>query len=280
MPIDVSEIPIANVFRSSPHLPNVLNGRIDVRFKYYHSTKLRKAKRKVVFKLFRSTLKKIFDMCFSATASFSASIVIGTLGVVTFNKSKNSNLKFLGAIPFLFAVQQLTEGFVWLSFNNFNFQFIQETATKAFLFFAWVLWPILMPYSIYKTETPGLKKKINFYLFLLGSASGLHSIYTLLAGNPQPLVNDFHIDYTVSASAFENKIQIIQQLTYVIVTVVPLFVSSLKGAKVLAVANFIALVLAFIFFKHSLPSTWCFFAAILSGIIYWIVRMNSKKIIV
>ena len=219
-------------------------------------------------------------MCFSATASFSASLVIGTIGVVTYKKSKDSNLKFLGAIPFLFAVQQFTEGFVWLSFNNFNFQFIQESATKAFLFFAWVLWPILMPYSIYKTETPGLKKKINFYLFLLGSASGLHSIYTLLTGNPQPLVNDFHIDYTVSASAFENKIQIIQQLTYVIVTVVPLFVSSLKGAKVLAIANFIALVLAFVFFKHSLPSTWCFFAAILSGIIYWIVRMNSKKTIV
>ena len=218
-------------------------------------------------------------MCFSATASFSASLVIGTIGVATFSKSKDSNLKFLGAIPFLFAVQQFTEGFVWLSFNNFNFQFIQETATKAFLFFAWVLWPILMPYSIYKTEIPGLKKKINFYLFLLGSASGLHSIYTLLAGNPQPLVNDFHIDYTVSASAFENKIQIIQQLTYVIVTVVPLFVSSLKGAKVLATANFIALVLAFVFFKHSLPSTWCFFAAILSGIIYWIVRVNSKKTI-
>jgi hypothetical protein len=219
-------------------------------------------------------------MCFSATASFSASLVIGTIGAVTYKKSKDSNLKFLGAIPFLFAVQQFTEGFVWLSFNNFNFQFIQETATKAFLFFAWVLWPILMPYSIFKTETPGLKKKINFYLFLLGCASGLHSVYMLIADNPRPLVNDFHIDYIVSLSAFDEKIQLAQQITYVVVTVVPLFVSSLKGAKVLAVANFIALVLAFIFFKHSLPSTWCFFAAILSGIIYWIVRMNSKKTIV
>lgn len=216
-------------------------------------------------------------MCFSATASFSASLVIGTIGVATFKKSKNSNLKFLGAIPFLFAVQQFTEGFVWLSFTNSHFQFIQSYATTAFLFFAWVLWPILMPYSIFKTENPGLKKKINFYLFLLGSASGLHSVYTLITGNPQPLVNDFHIDYTVSASAFENKIQMIQQLTYVVVTVVPLFVSSLKGAKVLATANFIALVLAFVFFKHSLPSTWCFFAAILSGIIYWIITLETTR---
>ena len=219
-------------------------------------------------------------MCFSATASFSASLVIGTIGVVTYKKSKDSNLKFLGAIPFLFAVQQFTEGFVWLSFNNFNFQFIQETATKAFLFFAWVLWPILMPYSIYHIEEPGVKKKINFYLLLLGIVSGLHSIYMLFADNVQPLVNDFHIDYIVSTSTFEKKIQVIQQISYVVVTVLPLYVSSLKGAKVLAIANFIALVLAFVFFKHSLPSTWCFFAAILSGIIYWIVRMNSKKTIV
>jgi hypothetical protein len=219
-------------------------------------------------------------MCFSSTASFSASLVIGTIGVVTYKKSKDSNLKFLGAIPFLFAVQQFTEGFVWLSFNNFNFQFIQESATKAFLFFAWVLWPILIPYSIYHIEEPGVKKKINFYLLLLGIVSGLHSIYMLFADNVQPLVNDFHIDYIVSTSTFEKKIQVIQQISYVVVTVLPLFVSSLKGAKVLATANFIALISAFIFFKHSLPSTWCFFAAILSGIIYWIVRMNSKKIIV
>lgn len=218
-------------------------------------------------------------MCFSATASFSATLVIGTLGVATFNKRKDSNLKFLGAIPFLFAVQQFTEGFVWLSFTNSNFHFVQSNATTAFLFFAWVLWPILMPFSIYKTETPGLKKKINFFLFLLGCVSGIHSIYTLITGNPTPLVNDFHIDYTVTTSALETKIQVIQQLTYVVVTVVPLFFSSLKGTKILAIANFIALALAFVFFKHSLPSTWCFFAAILSGIIYWIVRMNSKKII-
>jgi hypothetical protein len=216
-------------------------------------------------------------MCFSATASFSASIVIGTLGVVTFKKSKNSNLKYLGAIPFLFALQQFTEGFVWLSFNHSDFQFIQSNATKAFLFFAWVLWPVLMPFSIYHIEKPGVKKKINFYLLLLGIVSGLHSIYMLFADNVQPLVNDFHIDYIVSTSTFEKKIQVIQQISYVVVTVLPLYVSSLKGAKVLATANFIALVLAFIFFKHSLPSTWCFFAAILSGIIYWIMTLETRR---
>ncbi len=216
-------------------------------------------------------------MCFSATASFSASLVIGTIGVATYKKSKDSDLKFLGAIPFLFALQQFTEGFVWLSFTQPDFQFIQSAATTSFLFFAWVLWPILMPFSIYHIEKPGGKKKLNFYLFLLGSASGLHSVYTLATGNPQPLVNDFHIDYTVSASTFETNIQIVQQLTYVIVTVLPLFISSLKGAKVLASANFIALALAFVFFKHSLPSTWCFFAAILSGIFYWIVTLETRR---
>jgi hypothetical protein len=99
----------------------------------------------------------------------------------------------------------------------------------------------------------------------------------LFADNPRPFVNDFHIDYIVSLSQFDEKIQVIQQIIYVVVTVVPLYVSSLKGAKILATANFIALISAFIFFKHSLPSTWCFFAAILSGIFYWIVTLETRR---
>jgi uncharacterized integral membrane protein len=90
------------------------------------------------------------------------------------------------------------------------------------------------------------------------------------------LINDFHIDYTLNYTSFEQKIQSIQQMAYVFVTVIPLFLSSLKGAKVLATANLFALVLAYVFFKHSLPSTWCFFAAILSGIIWWMINKKHK----
>ncbi len=215
-------------------------------------------------------------MCFSATASFSAATVIGSIGVATYKKCKHREMKFLASIPFLFAMQQVAEGFVWLSFTQSKFQGLQPSATIAFLFFAWVLWPILIPFSVYQSEAKGKKRDIIFYLFLLGCLTGAHSLYNLYAGNPQPLINDFHIDYILNYTSFELKFQSIQQMAYVFVTVIPLFLSSLKGAKVLATGNFFALVLAYVFFKHSLPSTWCFFAAILSGIIWWMVNKKYK----
>jgi hypothetical protein len=60
-------------------------------------------------------------------------------------------------------------------------------------------------------------------------------------------------------------------------TVLPMFLSSLKGVKLLALANFIALILCFMFFQYALPSTWCFFAAFISGLIYWIIRQHQKQ---
>ena len=54
-------------------------------------------------------------MCFSATASFGASAVLGTLGVITVAKAKTKPQKFFGTIPLLFSIQQLTEGLLWVS---------------------------------------------------------------------------------------------------------------------------------------------------------------------
>ncbi len=100
-------------------------------------------------------------MCFSATASFSAAIVIGSIGVATFQKCKHREMKILASVPFLFAMQQVAEGFVWLSFTQSKFHGLQPAATIAFLFFAWVLWPILIPLSVYQSEAKGKKRPIK-----------------------------------------------------------------------------------------------------------------------
>jgi hypothetical protein len=57
-----------------------------------------------------------------------------------------------------------------------------------------------------------------------------------------------------------------------------MFLASHKPVRAFAYVNLFAFVLAFLFFKQALPSTWCFFAAILSGIIYWILNpLNNKS---
>ena len=53
-------------------------------------------------------------MCFSATANFVGSGVLGAAGVVTLTKVKHRRELVFAALPMLFAVHQFMEGFVWL----------------------------------------------------------------------------------------------------------------------------------------------------------------------
>lgn len=216
-------------------------------------------------------------MCFSATASFSASIIIGLVGIATLKSCKKPEQKYLGAVPFLFAIQQVSEGFVWLTIDNqFFFQW-QHFFTLCFLFFAWVVWPILIPLAFYKLEPEGRRKEWCRRLIYVGCSSGAYAIFNMFAKYPVPDVATFHIIYKVEKAFAHDFFFIPHQTAYILATVLPMFLSSLKGVKLLAFANFIALLLCFIFFQYALPSTWCFFAAFLSALIYRIINHPQNR---
>ena len=56
-------------------------------------------------------------MCFSATASLTAGTFLLGVGVMTTRMARTGGDRVYAAIPLLFAIQQLTEGVVWLSFG-------------------------------------------------------------------------------------------------------------------------------------------------------------------
>ncbi|MGL4543652.1 MAG: DUF6629 family protein, partial [Polymorphobacter sp.] len=57
-------------------------------------------------------------MCFSATASFVASGVIGTVGVATLRHVREPRTLLFALLPMLFAAHQFTEGWVWLGLEG------------------------------------------------------------------------------------------------------------------------------------------------------------------
>ena len=54
-------------------------------------------------------------MCFSATASFSVGAILLGLGTLTLKAARRPPELVLAAIPLLFAIQQLSEGVIWLT---------------------------------------------------------------------------------------------------------------------------------------------------------------------
>jgi hypothetical protein len=107
-------------------------------------------------------------MCFSASASFGAGAALTVLGVLSLRKSESRSHIMFASIPLLFAAQQFTEGFVWLSFINPKFAGLNVWGTYIFMAFAQIVWPAWVPWSIYFLETNPSAKSFSSYLRLLG----------------------------------------------------------------------------------------------------------------
>ena len=119
-------------------------------------------------------------MCFSATVSFSAGIALTAVGTYTLKKSESNDERPFAAIPLLFGIQQILEGFVWLGLQN-KFGGPQETQSfiYLFLFIAQVLWPFWVPLSIIQMEKKGKVNTFERTLLILGFSLSLYLGYCL-----------------------------------------------------------------------------------------------------
>ena len=86
-------------------------------------------------------------MCFSATASFSAGAFLLGLGTITLKSARLPRELPFAAIPLLFAIQQLSEGVIWLTFRHGAPQ-LNVVMTYVYSFFSHVLGPVYVPVAV------------------------------------------------------------------------------------------------------------------------------------
>ncbi len=113
-------------------------------------------------------------MCFSTTASFTAGVTLSALGVATLTQIPSRRELLLGIFPLLFAMQQFSEGVVWLTLDRTSLSPVNSLATYGFLFFATGIWPIACPLSVYLIESSVLIRKIISGIVVLGIALGIY----------------------------------------------------------------------------------------------------------
>ena len=106
-------------------------------------------------------------MCFSATASFVAGGALVATGLTTVKICQNKKHIPFASIPLLFGVQQLSEGFLWLALEKQQYSHWETNSTYFFLFFAQIVWPLWVPFSIRLMElSPRIKQRLNFILLI------------------------------------------------------------------------------------------------------------------
>ncbi|MCX6335324.1 MAG: hypothetical protein NT092_13670 [Bacteroidia bacterium] len=208
-------------------------------------------------------------MCFSAGASFAAGAVITAAGVAVTTKVSKPSQRLFACLPFLFAIQQVTEGFIWLALQNPDYAVLEKINTYIFLIVADVLWPVMIPLSVILLEENGKKRKIIRIFLYAGIFLSLYYSTCLMLFRINPEIINCHIYY---AGAFPQKLMLPAFLLYITVTVTPLFISTVKRMYILGILMFAGCVVSVIFYTRNVTSVWCFFAAIISVVIYWILK--------
>lgn len=201
-------------------------------------------------------------MCFSTSASLIAGVALSVVGVVTIKKAKQKTDLPFAMIPLLFGIQQLVEGFVWLSFS-WHATILNTVMTYAFSLFAFVVWPIFVPFALGVLETVPWRKKVIHVLQLIGIVVGGYFFYSHAAVPVTSEIINKSIVYN-NSHFFVFWVEIF----YFTATIVSCLFSSKKIINIFGVLAFAAAMIAYWFYATSFVSVWCFFAAILSFIVY------------
>jgi hypothetical protein len=215
-------------------------------------------------------------MCFSTEASFGAGVILTVMGIATLKKTHSKSQIAFAAIPLIFAAQQFTEGFVWLSLSHINYAFLNDTPAYLFLIIAQVIWPLWIPISIFLFEKEKRRKKVLATFIVVGVVLSLCMIYNLLVYDLKAGIIGEHIHYKLD---LPNWMIAIGAVLYFITTVVSPFVSTAKHMKLLGVAIFTSYLVAKLFFDQYVISVWCFLAAIMSIIVYIVIKNSPKEFV-
>lgn len=201
-------------------------------------------------------------MCFSATASFTAGAALSAAGGLTLRKARGKAELPLALIPLFFGIQQISEGFLWLSLQN-DLAAMKTTATYVFSWFSHVWWPIYIPFAVLLIETSRWRRRTIGVLQLLGLGVGLYLLYYLSTSGVTARIAGRSIFYE-TPHFYLLPILVI----YLLATCVSGMFSSHVCIKIFGILAFVLAVAAYLISAQTFVSVWCFYAAVLSLLVY------------
>ncbi len=201
-------------------------------------------------------------MCFSATANFVGSGVLGAIGAATLTRVKHKRELLFASLPLLFAVHQLMEGFVWLGLDGTVSPAVARAMGGAFMLYAQGLLPVLLPLSVWLFEPTGKSRRRMLPFLVIGGATTLYILWALTAYSFEVYVKQNSLVYTNPATNHT-----VVGLFYVIATCGSLFFSRIKDMVIFGAANLLILLAVMAVKRYAFTSLWCAYAAVASVII-------------
>jgi hypothetical protein len=216
-------------------------------------------------------------MCFSEFASFTASALLIPTGIFCIKTAfdKDENYIPLACVPLAFGIQQSCEGIVWLGLST-NRPEATTFGSFAFLFFSHWFWLCWIPFLVFRLERDRKIRKICKFLALIGG------IYGALLYLPW-IINDNWLSAAIVQHSIEYQARYIgdsipsvfPRFLYGSIILVPLLCSSHSSIKLFGGLITFSVLITWLLFNYAFISVWCFFAALLSIYIIYIVSKTD-----
>jgi Family of unknown function (DUF6629) len=215
-------------------------------------------------------------MCISATVSYSTAAVLASTGLYAVREARRLPPPYWmwALIPFLFGIQQAFEGRVWQELDAGNAGAAMPFAL-GFHFFSHFLWPWWLPLCSYLVEPGKIRKRViggcaifgAFAATLVYSAMLFHPGWMSVAVRGHSILYDFSIPWRGSIHLPAKP-----AVLYALTILVPLLFSSHRPISIFGGLVALSGVLASVAYGFAYVSVWCFFAAVLSFFIVYMIH--------
>lgn len=218
-------------------------------------------------------------MCVSAEVSFGMAGLLIAGGTYALHQAREIDARYipLALFPVLIGVQQAMEGFVWVAAES-GAAYLRMAAL-GYLFFTWLVWPSFVPYMTARLEDNSEKQKLFLYVAQAGMILGL-ILY---------LPNFWHegwlsveiVSHSIAYQCTHLGDQYIPHRIpyglYLIFISLPPLLSSHRSLNIFG-AGLVAFVpLTYFFFASAQISVLCFFAAVMTFYIIYVILEDKCK---
>lgn len=204
-------------------------------------------------------------MCFSATASFTASAVLLMCGIAALTRAKEKQRLF-AAIPILFAIQQFIEGTIWQSLMAGESAQMAIYAYLTFVYVIWPNWPAIAITQMASTTKERFNLRLPLFAGIVTSCIALAAFFVTI---PSAAITCSHIAYRAD---LPNWLWLPGSALYLFATLAPFFISSVAHMWIMGAILALSYGGTLLFYTVAITSVWCFFAALLSVFVFIILK--------
>ena len=169
----------------------------------------------------------------------------------------------VGALPLLFGIHQLVEGFVWLGLRGEVSPGLGNAAKEAYIVYAHAVLPAIVPIGFMLLEPERRRSRIMMGMAGVGVLLGVYLLWQVTAYPVGAHEEARCIDYTTHTP---NDALI--GLLYVAVTCGPALISSRRYLRWFGLISLVGVIVTAVVRVDELTSLWCVYVAIVSVLIF------------